>query len=443
MIRRMSILTVLLLLIVYLAHAQNETPPAPSVGAQPLSLDEAIRTALQKHPALREAEAAVAAAEAKVQQARANYFPQLSFSGIGKVGLSGASGALGLPGFPASPFYRNTAYSANWYQNIFDFSRTKHLVAMERAFTQSARLKEKSEEQRVVLEVRRAYFAVLEAQQLQRVAEETVKERALTFDRAQAYYQAALGSKLDADLAQANFAEARGNLLQAQNATITAFAALRFAMGVDGSQVYELQEPQFEKPTLPSLDDLLHAGLTNRPDAQALQLKIRAFEENVGLARSKSLPNINGFGAAGQGRFNGTTVKEQQRHGVGALGLLFPIFTGGRLKAERDEARAELEGALAVNDQLNQQIRLEITQAYFQLLDLSQRIGVAEEQEKAAEEALTLAHARNQAQLGSFLDVVTAEVTQTKARTNYSRTLYDFKRAEAQLDFAVGKAVKP
>jgi len=443
MIRRMSVLFILLLVFIYPVHAQNEAPPAPRVGAQLLSLDEAIRIALQKHPALRGAEAAVAAAEAEVQQARANYFPQLSFSGIGKVGLSGAAGALGLPGFPASPFYRNAAYSANWYQTIFDFGRTKHLVAMERALTQSARLREKSEEQRVVLEVRRAYFAVLEAQQLQRVAEETVKERTLTFDRAQAYYQAALGSKLDADLAQANLAEARGNLIQAQNATATAFAALRFAMGVGGSQVYELQEPQFEERALPILDDLVQAGLTNRPDAQALQLKIRALEENVGFARSKSLPNINGFGAGGQGRFNGTTIKEEQRHGVGALGLLFPVFTGGRLKAERDEARAELEGALAANDLLNQQVRLEITQAYFQLLDLSQRIGVAEEQEKAAGEALTLAHARNQAQLGSFLDVVTTEVAETKAKTNYGRTIYDFKRAEAQLDFAVGKAVKP
>ncbi len=194
---------------------------------------------------------------------------------------------------------------------------------------------------------------------------------------------------------------------------------------------------------LPILDELLHAGLIDRPDTQALQLKIEALEANLGFVRSKSLPNINGFGAGGQGRFNGTTVKEEQRHGVGSLGLLFPIFTGGRLKAERDEASAELEGALAANDQLNQQVRLEITQAYFQLLDLSQRIGVADEQEKAAEQALTLANARNQAQLRSFLDVVIAEVAETKAKTNYGRTLYDFERAEAQLDFAVGKAVKP
>ena len=95
----------LLILVFALPHrrlAQTGASSPPST-VQPLSLDDAIRIALAKHPAIKEAEAAVLAAEARVKEARASYYPQLSFSGIGKVGLSGATGALGLPGFPASP----------------------------------------------------------------------------------------------------------------------------------------------------------------------------------------------------------------------------------------------------------------------------------------------------------------------------------------------------
>src|SRR5262249_38812009 len=100
------------------AQAQENGAATPAKPAkQPLSIDGAIRIAVQGHPALREAEDAVTVAEAEVKQARANYYPQLTFSAIGKVGLSGATSALGLPGFPASPFWRNAAYSANWYQN--------------------------------------------------------------------------------------------------------------------------------------------------------------------------------------------------------------------------------------------------------------------------------------------------------------------------------------
>src|SRR5215470_12457714 len=73
--------------------AQSGSLPSKLNGVQPLSLDDAIQTALRGHPALREAEDAVAAAEAEVKQARALYFPQISFTGIGKVGLSGTTNA--------------------------------------------------------------------------------------------------------------------------------------------------------------------------------------------------------------------------------------------------------------------------------------------------------------------------------------------------------------
>src|SRR5258708_12184570 len=118
MARKYVFLPILILFWMHSAVAQGAPQNASqSVVAQPLPLDEAVRTALRQHPALREAEAAVAAAEAEVRQARSYYFPQLSFSGIGKVGLSAATSALALPGVPASPFFRNIPYSHNWYQS--------------------------------------------------------------------------------------------------------------------------------------------------------------------------------------------------------------------------------------------------------------------------------------------------------------------------------------
>jgi len=442
MMRHAAVLLILVFALPHRGLAQTGASSQLST-VQPLSLDDAIRIALERHPAVKEAEAAVLAAEARVKEARASYYPQLSFSGIGKVGLSGATGALGLPGFPASPFFRNTAYSGNLYQTIFDFGRIRHFVALERALAESTRLQEVEEEKRIVLGVRHGYFSVLEALQLERVAKQIVEDRSLTRDRAQAYYRAGLGSQLELSLAEANLAEAQGGLIQAQNTINTAFAALRAAMGVTASQAYELQNPKTETLSWPPLDDIVQSGLKDRPDIQALQFKITALSENLGLARAQSLPNINGFAAGGQGRFNGTTVKEEQRHGVGALGLLVPIFTGGRLKAEREEARAELQGATAANEELQQQIRLQVSQAYYELQDLSERIRAADEQRKAAQQALTLAQARYRVQLSSFLEVVTAQVAAAKAETNLARTQFDYERAKADLDFATGRRVRP
>ncbi len=416
---------------------------SPVNPSRPLSLEEAVGLALKNHPALRQAEAAVEMADAEVRQVRANYFPQVTLSAIGKIGLSGATGALGLPGFPGSPFFRNVAYSANWYQTVFDFGRTRRRVASREALVENARLKKASEADRIVRAVNHAYFSALEAQRLQELAEVTVNERRLTLRRVRAYFQAQLRSQLDVSLAEANLAEAEGGLVRARNTVHTAFAALRAAMGLEGEPAYELQEPELVVPPMSGLEDQVQAALGSRPDMKALEAKVTALSEEVGVTRNDRRPEVRGVAAAGQGRFAGTAVRENQRHGVGGLGIILPLFTGGRLKAEEQEARAELEGALAARDLLRQQILLEVTQARDQLLALGERIQVAVEQERAAGTALRLAHARFQAQLASFLELTTAEVALTQAGANHAQSVYDYHRARADLEFATGQAAKP
>jgi outer membrane protein len=61
---------------------------------------------------------------------------------------------------------------------------------------------------------------------------------------------------------------------------------------------------------------------------------------------------------------------------------------------------------------------------------------------QAAQEALSLAQARYDAELGSFLDLLTAQVTATNAETEHARMQFDYERAEAQLDFATGKTIR-
>ena len=151
----------------------------------------------------------------------------------------------------------------------------------------------------------------------------------------------------------------------------------------------------------------------------------------------------DGFGARGQGRFNGTTVKPEQQHGVRALGLFVPIFTGGRLEAARQEAKAELDGALATREQLKQEIRQEVKDAYYQQIELVVRIQAADQRRSSADEALRLAQARYHAQLASFLDVLTAEVAKTETETALARMQVDYQRARAELEFAIGQPVQP
>jgi outer membrane protein TolC len=81
-----------------------------------------------------------------------------------------------------------------------------------------------------------------------------------------------------------------------------------------------------------------------------------------------------------------------------------------------------------------------VTDAYYQLTELADRIQATEQQRKSADEALRLSQARYKMQLASFLDVLTSEVTKTEAETTYARVQFDYQRACAELAFATGEA---
>src|SRR5713226_1967804 len=93
---------------------------AAAAGPEKLTITQAVQLALANSPDLRGAQQQLKAAQARVGIARSRYFPQISFNGIGKLGLSGATNGLGLLGLPASPFYQNLSGAANVNQDIFD-----------------------------------------------------------------------------------------------------------------------------------------------------------------------------------------------------------------------------------------------------------------------------------------------------------------------------------
>src|SRR5207244_5448591 len=92
----------------------------------------------------------------------------------------------------------------------------------------------------VLLAVEQAYVQVLRHQQLVEVYRENVRQRETTARQAQLLSESGLKADVDAQLAKANLADARGALLAAENELQTAFAALNNAMGETALTTYRL-----------------------------------------------------------------------------------------------------------------------------------------------------------------------------------------------------------
>ena len=411
--------------------------PIHAETASPLTLEAAINIALEQNPAVAVAREAIAESEARVRQEKANYYPQIGFSGIAKAGLSGALNGLQPQGLPNSPFYRNFADALNIYHPGLDFGRTKHAVRFQKQQTEALRSDLESVEASLILETSRAYYRVLEAQRLEQAALKSVISRETTLRQARAFYEGEIRSKVDFDLARVGHAEAQFRALEARNALRVAVAELASALGDSQAGDFELTEPELTIAQLDPLASLIEQAYENRPELIALDTRRRAASEAIALAHSQRKPKMSFFFSGGWARIAPLTASKLLAIGTG---LQLPVFTFGRLEGNIEAPEARLRVLDERYEGLRQQIALEIRTSYYRLENAIESIPVRQVQTEASGEAVRLARARYREQLGSIVELNEAEALLAEAEAQKASAVYAAKIAEAQLEFAAAAA---
>ncbi len=401
-----------------------------------LTLQQAIENALRENPSVIAARHAVEEAEARVRQARAGYYPQFGFNGIAKMGLSGATNALGLVGLPASPLYRNLADSLNASQTVFDFGRTKHRLASERKLRDAAESDVATAEADVTLKVEQAWYGLLRAQRLREVTAEIVRSREATVRQAQALYEGQIRSRVDLDLARANLSRAQLQASEAENRVHAAVATLGLALGGAQDAEYVPESPDLNVPKLESVESLVEEAFRVRPELQALRFDREAAAEQLEWARSQKKPLLNLAFTGGYARFTNVLARQLL---AGGAGLAMPLFTGGRIEGQEEEAEAQLHGLESREESLKQQVALEIRTAWFRLRNATDSLPMLHLQTEYARNATRLADERYRERLGSFVELSIAQASLAEASASESVGLYDAKIAEAELRRAAGR----
>ena len=401
-----------------------------------LTLEQAVQTALSKHPVLRQARLEVGSAELRVQRARSNRFVQIDSGGLAKRGLSGSANLFGLNGLAASPEPEGMAFSANFYQDILDFGRTRYQTAARRAEVEYYRQSLRAEEAELILRVKRAYYASLKAQARYDPARDAVKAEALLARKAGSLHRAQLGSKLEWSLAEARLSRARRDLAMATDAERQALAQLNTVMGEDTAQRYALQEPGIRQERSEDRRGLQNEAVEGRPEIAAVEARIRAAEQWVRRAEREKYPRIMGLFSGGWTRFAELTLS---RLLFGGFGIQLPLFTGGRLEADVEETKLALERTEAVREELLRAVALQVAEAHSKWIAAAEAYRAAEEAVGPARAAETLARVRYNNELGARLEWMVARTVRSATESELAEALSDYKIAEAELDFAAGR----
>ena len=403
-------------------------------AAMHLTLAEAQKQAVANHPQLTAARLTAAAAYQVPAQLRSAYSPAFSgsFTGVGADGGSRlASGGLNNP-----VLYNRVGSGLTASQLITDFGRTGNLIS-------SARLRAEAQDQvtastraDIVLAVARAYYSVLRAQAVLKVAERTVAARQLVVDQITALADSKLKSQLDVSFANVNLSAAKLLLAGAQNEIQATQAQLAETLGLPGQTTFSLEEEPIPGPLPDRIQPLLQEALRNRPELANLRLQESAAERLVQAEHALFYPSIGVVGAAGFV----PTGQEQVPGRYGALGVnvTIPIFNGGLFRARQAEAdlkaRAAAQSVTAAENRVVRDVRV----AYLNALTANDRLALTRQLLDQAKLALDLAQSRYDLGLSSMVELSQAQLNLTAAQIESTRAQYDYQSLRALVEYQIG-----
>jgi outer membrane protein len=403
-----------------------------------LTLAQAHEIALRNHPGIAAAKFQARAAEQVVRQTRAGVWPQINLYGSA-VDATADDTRILAGGINNPSVMDRTAIGAGLTQLISDFGRTTNLIASSRLQADAANESATATAAQVLLDVDRNYFTVLQAQALERVAQETVDTRQLLLDRVSVLASNKLKSELDVSFARVAVAEGTLLLQDARNNLDSSRAALSAALGYRELKQFTLvDEAPGTSEVAADLQKLIDDALRNRPELASLADQRDAALRLARAQRDARAPTLS-VGLVAGGAF-GHDDRLPDNYSAGGIQVTFPLFAGGFYAARQREAelRAEAaaQGLAGAEDNVVRDVRI----AWLNVNDALQRVQTTQQLRDYAAEAYELAQARYNAGSSSIVELSQAQLALSSAEIANAGARYNLLIQQATLSYQTGES---
>jgi outer membrane protein len=430
------------------ARAQNQQPSdgqvevargqTASAGSGRLTLAGAVDLALKQNLDIQIANIETASRQQDRVIARSGLLPHAGFDANEAVTRYNTKAQLGVQ--PAiiphdvGP-YQSIHVGPTFSTPIFDltlirqYQASGHRLLASRADDQTVR------EETVLLAVSE-YMAHLRALASITAAESRVELAERLAQQAQDLLNDGVASKIDVSRAQVRLREEEQGLIDDQRDAETSLYALKRILNVSDGEPIEFTDQRdfFSTPSL-DLSDPLSTALAQRPELHSLTERIKAAESAHKAAVAESLPNLTFDGRWNeQGQtFNTTTPGYEYRFNVRV-----PIFTGGRLRAERkNTALAEQRKQKQLAEERNL-VTEQVRDGQVDLQTALHQVELGRQEVQLANEEVSLSQGRFQSGVTDNIEVTAAQDSLARANDAEIGALYRYNIARARLARAVG-----
>jgi outer membrane protein len=395
--------------------------------------------ALKNHPQVLASQAIYLQAGEVVTEARSAYYPALNGNITGA--QANVNSRLGAGVINDPRLFNHFGSGLTLSQLITDSGRTPNLVANSRLRAQASRQDYQATQYDIVLGADQAYDEVLLAQELIKVAQQTVATRQAAVDQVTALTRNQLKSQLDLSFAQVNLSDAQLMLIRAKDRLATAYANLGQALGTNQAIEYQLT-PQ-AMPSAPPDDpgQLIAEANQNRPELASVRLQREAAQKFVYAERDLKRPVVSLTAVGGALPYiNPGNANPDIAHGyeAAAVNVQIPVFNGHLFTARRRAAEYELQAADQHVRDLQDRIARDVRAAWEHARTAFEAIAPSQQLLNQANLALNLSQGRYNLGLASIVELTQAQLGQTQAQVQNVTAQYDYEEAYAALQYTVG-----
>ena len=479
------------LLIPFVAGAQQSVPTPAA-----LSVEQAVELAQANNPQLRQSLNARRSAAAATRSARGQLLPNLSSS----AGLSWREGrqqvfnGVGF-GANANTIASSASVNASLTYGLDVLLQPKSARLAERATEAEA----DAASQQLRTTVTQQYLIALQAQARTVLQDTLLESSRLSVDLAKAKAAAGSATILDVQRAEVALGQQRVQVVQARNTLAIEKLRLFENLGVSPPDAEVSLTSSFAvAPIATSLADLIALAKNGNPNVIARRDREDAAAVNQRIAKAAYLPQFSlsaGYGGytnsytdnnftvaqalsskqsgcyqrgsvlaiVGQpfdpATCAGIALTTQETAAARATNSTFPfsltrnpynvnaqfslpLFNGWQREQRVAEATVARDNATQAVRQQELAAQQAVRTAYLNLDAAQQTVAIQDANGKLAREALLLAETRYRVGQATFLDVANARADFSRAENDRITAVYDFHRAFAALEQAVGKRLR-
>lgn len=426
-----------------IAVGQNAPP------LQILTLSESIQMAVQENPTIKAARFHEESLRPQAVQARSGFFPQVDFtetfnrtnSPMWAFATKLNQGVITQTDFNPEMLnepddINNFASAVSMTWTVYDGGRTKTDWKQAQHNQTIASLMLKQIRQNVIAQTAKAYIGMLLAKKNLLVINQSLDISETNLKMVRSRFTSGFVVKSDLLRAQVRVAELQQQHLQAESQVKVAQSMLNAAMGhTDDRPLHLVTVLEQCIETKGSIAEWTKIALSNRPDLEKLRYQEDIAKEEIDKTRADHFPDLK---LVGNYEINSEDFSAgEDNYTVGAV-MRVNLFSGNRISAKTKSARSTFHSSQELRKNLELLVRVQVSEAFLNTQSSWQRIHVAQTTVEQAEEGMRIVKNRYQNGLITIVDLLDAELTHQKSRTNHFKALHDYKVATINLAQAVG-----